>query len=71
MSNSGGQGLQKRIQKAQRFLGSHAQVIFVHPAWGKTPPDALSSLTGEHACLIGRSEAAFKDAVRRALGIAG
>lgn len=70
-SSSAGAGadLQKRINKAQRFFGPHARVIFVHPSWGNTPPPDLSALAGKGVDLIGDDLDELGKVTAQALGL--
>ena len=68
---AGGAGtdMNKRIQKARRFFGSLARVIFVHPAWGQTVPQDLAEIAGPGVWLVGRDPARLRTAIREALSL--
>ncbi len=65
-----GADVQKRVQKARRFYGSHVRVVVVRPVWQEEPPRALVELMGGHAVLLGSDEVALRREVRAALGFA-
>ncbi len=67
-SAGAGPDIQKRVQKARRFYGSHVRVIVVRPGWKEGPPPALRDLMRGHAVLVGGDEAALRLEVRAALG---
>lgn len=62
-----GADLDKRISKTKEFFGSHAAVIFVHPAWGTNPPHELVRRTERSAYLVGGDLAALDRAIASAL----
>lgn len=62
-----GADLQKRIAKTRDYFGNHASVIFVHPAWGKTPPSELVARHKRDAILVGTNLGALDKAVFNAL----
>lgn len=66
-SKGAGADLHKRVQKARRFFGSHAQVLFVHPAWRGQPPRDLAELADRGTMLVGRDEQRLRAAVRKSL----
>ena len=64
-----GADLMKRMQKTRRFFGVLAKTVFVHPAWGAVPPEALVELAGDKATLVGANVDLIDTAIRSALSI--
>lgn len=66
-SKGAGDDLQKRIAKTREFFGDHAHVIFVHPAWGKSPPASLIGSSIRNVDLVGGDPKALDIAIKKAL----
>lgn len=62
-----GTDLQKRVRKARRDYGSHAQVIFVNPQWSAKPETTLDE--GPGVWLVGRNNEALRTAIKEATGL--
>ena len=68
-SKGAGADLMKRMQKTRRFFGVMAKTVFVHPAWGPSPPPALVEITGDKGILVGARLKDINTAIREALSI--